>query len=402
VRRAALVLGLVAAALALYFFLGDLDEPRRFALALATIGFFWAPESEKPLRVGLWLLGVASVAWVAQVVGRGTGGLALWTATSVAAVLLVVRGGSRASLHYLPIAGSESGVSERRAVRLQLRVAILLFVAAYLFGSTSPGAFAFVVAASAAFFLRYILLQSKFLGIPAAALAKRSGIVWAQRWMVLALFAALSRFEKEVPGPLFVTAALLALLAALVFVLALVRAGFDRSFVRRASFAAGIGLAVTVTAVLVELESWGPSRYRVFASAGIFFLVALPLVRDQTKLFHERSGVAALVPESTLSAMMVPLTALNGTRWALPTTVFLFAFGALVLVYHAVVAIRDGATGRLYLSLSLLVTVYLFLSASGGGAWQVFCLSVGLSLYSVDFFERVWRSRRARERISES
>jgi hypothetical protein len=400
---------LTLASLAIYFHLGDLEEPRRFALALATIGFFWAPESVKPLGTGLWLAAVAAAAWLAQVAGSGRGGLPLWLAASTFSALLVVQGGSRAASHYLPPAEGELGTAQRRAIRAQLRIAVGAFLAAYLFGGAAPALGAVVVALSASFFLRYVLLQAKFLGLPAVAVTREArGIVWAQRWVLLALFAVLSTKLPDAlvgssdRGPLLLTAGLLLVLAALLFVLSLVRGGFPRSFVRWASFGAGIALAVSVTAVLVELESWGPSRYRFFASAGIFFLVALPLVRDQTRLFEAHASLAALVPPSSLSAMMAPVAALNGTRWALPTTVFLAALSALTLAYQALLAFRGRAPGRLYLTLSLLVTLLLFFSASGGGAWQVFGLSVGLVLYSVDFFDRVWRMERVRARIPPS
>jgi hypothetical protein len=48
------------------------------------------------------------------------------------------------------------------------------------------------------------------------------------------------------------------------------------------------------------------------------------------------------------------------------------------------------------------VLVYLFFTGGGGGAWQIFFLSVGLVLYAVDLFERVWRTAPSRERIRES
>jgi len=59
----ALSAALVAGSVLVYFFRFDLDEPRRYLMALATLGFFFAPLSERPLRGGLWLLGVAVVAF---------------------------------------------------------------------------------------------------------------------------------------------------------------------------------------------------------------------------------------------------------------------------------------------------------------------------------------------------
>lgn len=408
-RRVFLALALVAGAVFLYFHREGLDEPRRVILALATLGFFWAPESSRPLRVGRWLLAVAVVAWVAQEAGRGTGGLPLWIAASVAGAALIVRGGSRAARHLLPAAGNETADGQRSAVRTALRLSVAAFLVGYVFGGASPAAGALVVSVSATFFLRYLLLQAKFLGVPAHPLSRTAGLVPSQKWIVLALFALVGTtgvadrlLGSRGPGPLLVTAALLSVLAGLVFVFAIVRAGFPRSFVRRASFAAGVGLAVTLTAILVELESWGPSRYRFFASAGIFFLVVLPLVKDQTKLLEDHPRLSALVPPATVSAMMAPLTALNGTRWSLPTTVFLFAFAELALVHFLLVAIRERAPGKLYLGASIALLLFVFVTGGGGGAWQIFFLGFGLVLYAVDLFERMWRRARSHERIQES
>jgi len=194
-----------------------------------------------------------------------------------------------------------------------LFLSIGLFLVAYVLASYSPGACAVVVAASAAFFLRYALLQSKHLGVAAAPLATPSGLVPAQKWIVLLLFAIVggtgypkALLAKGGEGPLLVTTALLSVLAAVLFVLALVRSGWPKVLLRRASFSAGILLAFALTAVLVELESWDRARYRVFASACIVFLVVLPFLKGQTKLFEPHPHLASLVPPAILSMMMAP------------------------------------------------------------------------------------------------
>ena len=398
----ALSAALVAGSVLVYFFRFDLEEPRRYLMALATLGFFFAPLSERPLRVGLWLLGVAIVAWGAQIAGSGWGGFPLWLACSVAGALLVVRGGSRAARYYLPEAGSETGRSLQRGIRAQLQISVALFLGGYVFNRWFG---TLLVALSAAFFIRYVLLQSKHLGIVAAPLVLEPGIVPSQRWALLLLFAIVggTRLPKallgEYQGSLLLTAALLLVTAALVFVLSLTRTGWPRSFVRRASFAAGVVLAVAVTAVLVELESWDRSRYRVFASFCIAFLVVLPFLKNQTKLLVAWARLAAVAPPAALSVMMAPVTAISGTKASSSTTVFLVAFSVLMLAYYSLVGIRMRATGTAYLAASLGLVLYLFFAGGGDRGWQMFLLSLGFVLYAIDRLERVWRESRARERI---
>ena len=398
----ALSAALVAGSVLVYFFRFDLEEPRRYLMALATLGFFFAPLSERPLRAGLWLLGVAIVAWGAQLAGSGWGGFPMWLTCSVAGALLVVRGGSRAARYYLPEAGSEMGRSLQRAIQAQLQISIGLFLCGYVFDRWFG---TLLVALSAAFFVRYVLLQSKHLGIVAAPLPIETGLVPSQRWAVFVLFLAVGATKLpralvgEDQGPLLLTAALLLVTAALVFVLSLTRTGWPRAVVRRASFVAGVVLAVAVTAVLVELESWDRSRYRVFASFCIAFLVVLPFLKNQTKLLVTWSRLAALVPPVALSAMMTPVTAISGTKASSSTTVFLFAFSVLMLGYYLLVGIRMRASGTAYLASSLGLVLYLFFTGGGDRGWQVFLWSLGFVLYAIDRLERVWRESRARERI---
>jgi hypothetical protein len=326
----------------------------------------------------------------------------LWLGCSIAGALLVVRGGSRAAWYCLPEAESETGRSLQREIRAQLQITVALFLVGYLFDRWFG---TLLVALSAAFFLRYVLLQAKHLGIPASSLPTEPGIVPAQKWVMLALFLAIgaTRLPQALvgadKGPLLLTAVLLSVTAALVFVLSLTRTGWPRAFVRRVSFAAGVALAVAVTAAFVELESWERSRYRFFTSLCITFLVVLPFLGSQTKLLARWPRFSTLVPKATLSVMMTPLTAMSGTRAAFSTTVFLFAFSVLMLVYYLLVGARTRSGGMVYLSASLGLVLYLFSSGGGDRSWQVFLLSLGFVLYAVDRFERVWRESRGRERI---
>jgi hypothetical protein len=97
--------------------------------------------------------------------------------------------------------------------------------------------------------------------------------------------------------------------------------------------------------------------------------------------------------------MMTPVAAISGTRASSSTTVFLFAFSVLMLVYHSLVGIRTGGRGTVYLAASLGLVLYLFFSGGGDRAWQTFLLSLGFVLYALDRLERVWRESRDRERI---
>jgi hypothetical protein len=399
----ALVSVLVAGAVLVYFFRFDLEEPRRCLMALATAGFFFAPLSAKPLRVWPWLLGLGVTAWAAQIAGTGRGGLALWAGCSVAGSLLLMRGGSRAATYYLPEASSDAGRSLQREIRSQLQVSVALFLAGYLLDRPVG---ALLVAASALFFLRYALLQSKHLGIPAVPLVLERGLVPSQRWVVLVLLAltAGTRLPRELlgedRGSLMFTAALLLATAAVVFVLSLTRMGWPRSLLRRASFAAGLFLAVAGTAVLVELESWDRARYRVFASICIAFLVVLPFLESQTKLFTRWPHASMLVPSAALGVMMAPVSAMGVTRESSSTAVFLAAFSTLLLAYYLLVGVRAKAKGNVYLAASLGLVLFTILGGGGDRAVQVFLISLGFALYAIERIECVWRESRARATIA--
>jgi hypothetical protein len=417
-RRAlslALALGLgLGAALLCFYESGAVEigveiEPRRVVAALLAVGFFWAPESHRPLDARLWLLGAALAAWGARTASLGAGGFPLWAASSLGGAFLTVRGGSRAARHILPEAGSEEGEKKRRAIRRELRIAAAFFLA----GSLLPRTVSFAAALSAAFFIRYALLQSKFLGVVPVPLSRSAGIVPAQKWAVLALFVFLGGTSYPAvllgeggEGTLLVTAALCSMLASLVFVLALTRSGWPKAFVRRASFVAGLGLAVVLTAVLASLESWDAERYAVFTSASTSFLVVLPFVKATTRLFDSYPRAGFLVPPAVLAAMMAPVTAMNVNGWGTSppppmSAAALYAFSLLMLVYQLAVTLRERASGRLYLAVLLGSMVFLVLHPGAAGSTKIFVLSLGLVLYAVDLFDRLWRMSRPRERIRE-
>ena len=91
--------------------------------------------------------------------------------------------------------------------------------------------------------------------------------------------------------------------------------------------------------------------------------------------------------------MVAPLTAINGWRWELTSTGFLFVFAVVMLVYHVVAATREGFGGRLYVAASLAGLAILFFSngtawAENGGAWKVFLIGLVFLLYAVDLRDR--------------
>lgn len=407
-RGVALVAALVAASLAVFFFRDEIPEVRRLVLALAAIGFFFAPLSDRGLSLVLWLPAVAAVAWSARWIAGADGGAVPWLLGSIAGALLAVRGGGRAAQYYLPRASGETGTAEQRALRRQLRAAVLLYLGVYLYDGLGPAARGVAVARAGAlflaavFFLRYLLLQAKFLGLVSAPLSRERGIVPAQRWPLLLLFGLVGGTElpsRLLPGndggSLLVTSALLFLLAGLVFVLGLSRSELPRSVVRWASFLAGMVLAMLLAAVLVELEGWAPERFAAFVALSSFVLVVLPFVAATTRLLEALPHASELVPRAIVGVMMAPVTAVNGPRWGLPSSGFLFSLAALVLVYWLVVALRTRGPLRLYLAASLAVMLWLFAGggiawAESGSAWQVFLLALGFALHAVDRFER-WR-----------
>ena len=404
-RGALLAAGLVLASLLVFQFRSDIPETRRFVLALALAGVLFGPLSERPLRLVLWLSAVAAVAWAGRFVGTTGAGLGPWLACSVAGAVLAVRGGSRLGRYLLPEAGEE-GRKRKSAIRRQLQAAGVLYLAVYVLDGWAFRSDAYVFARAAALalaavlFLRYLLLQSKSLGLPAAPLPRPTGLVPAQRWPLLLLFAlvgstrlAETLLPAPLRGPLLVTSALLFFLAGLVFVLGLARGAWSRRFIRAASFVAGMVLAVALAAVLVEIQGLAPRRFAVFSALCALFLVVLPFAAKATRLFDRVAHADALHAAPIQSVMLAPVTAICGPRFGLPSSGLLFALALLIVLYWLVLAFRSGGPLRLYLSASLAVMGLLFVSdgvawSESGSAWQVFFLSMGFVLYAIDRVER--------------
>jgi hypothetical protein len=402
-RSEALLVGLLVTGSALvYVFRAQIPDERRFILALVAAGFFFAPLSSRPLRLAVFLPGVALVAWGGRSAAMGDGDVLLWLVCSVVGAALAVRAGGRAAKFYLPEAGNDSGRIMRRIIRGNLQVAFVLFVVVFVadgYGSLSGLVRGALLSFSAIWFLRYLLLQSGYLHLPAKPLGV-GGLVPAQRWPFLigvTVLGATDLGDRLLPGgddgPLLITSMLLLILAGLVFSMTLVRLGWPRALVRRTSFIGGMGLAVALAAVVVELEAWGPARFTSFTTLCMFVLVVVPFTRSTTKLFSPYPRVSDLIGPPVLPVMMAPLTAVNGWRWELTSTGFFFAFAVVMIVYHLAVATREGFGGRWYLVASLAALGIVFFAngaawSPNGAAWKVFLIALGFVLYAVDLRDR--------------
>ena len=202
-------------------------------------------------------------------------------------------------------------------------------------------------------------------------------------------------------APLLLTSLLLLVLAALIFVIALVRLQqarlWAKPLVRRTSFYAGMALAVALAAVFVELEAPGPRRLITFTTACSFALVLLPFVNSTTRLLSAYPHASFLVAPPVLAVMNAPLTAVNGLSGMATFTAFLFAFAVLMIVYQLLVVVGEHQRGTLYLLASLGVLLVIFFSngaawADSGGAWKIFLIALGFVLYAVDLLERASRA----------
>lgn len=404
-REALFTASLAAAATLVYFYRPEIPDERRFILVLAAAGFFFAPRSEQPMRLWIWFPAVALVAWGGRWAARGEGDLGLWIACSVVGAALAVRAGGRAAVYYLPVAGSDTGAALQGVIRRNLQASFTLFAAVFLWdgvGGAHPDVRGALIALSAIWFLRYLLLQAKFLQLPARSLTTQ-GLVPAQRWPFLALVVLLGAtrlpdrlLPGEDDGPLLMTSLLLFVLAGLVFAMALVRLDWPKSMIRKTSFLAGMGLAVALAAVVVELEAWGPARFTSFTTFCTFVLLVLPFAHATTRLFEPYPRASELIGPPILSVMMAPVTAINGWRWELTSTGFLFALSIVMVLYHLIVAIREGFGNRMYLLASLAALGVVFFAdgtawSENGAGWKVFLISLGFVLYAVDLRDRAGR-----------
>jgi len=402
---ALLALTLIASAALVYAYRLELPDERRLVLALAAIGLFFASPSSVPIRLGLFFPLVAALGWGGRLAASGTGGFWWWLVCAVVGAYASIRAGGRALAYYLPAASGSDGEREQSSIRRNLQLSVILFLVIFV-QDAAPPRWPWLRAAglflSATFFLRYLLLQSKYLRLASRSL-DFTGLVPTQRWPLLVLMLAfgatpyLNRWlPGSDPGPLLVSSMLLLVTAALLFALALPRLGWPKAAMRKASFLGGMGLAVALAAALVELEAWGPSRFTFFMTLCTGVLVILPFVHHTTRLFHDYPRLGTLIMPGVVSVMSFPVTAINGPRLWLGSSGFLFAFALQALVYHLVVVVRQRRSGALYLASSLAILGFVFLTAGtswgpNGSAWKMFTISFCFVLYAVDLLDRAHR-----------
>ena len=321
-----------------------------------------------------------------------------------------------AAAYYLPGAENDDGFALQRVIRRNLQAAFFVFAIVFVWDGIglSPYLRTGLFLVAAMLFLRYLLLQSKFLHLPATpylSAPEARGFVASQKWavLILALLIGATQWPDVWLGindtaPLLLTSLLLLVLAGLIFVIALVslqQAGlWARPLVRRTSFYAGMALAVALAAVVVELEALGPGRLVAFTTACTFVLVLLPFVNNTTRLLSAYPNASFLVVPPVLAVMNAPLTAVNGLGEMPTSTAFLFAFAVLMIVYQLLVVVGEHGRGTIYLLASLGVLAAIFFSngaawAERGGAWKIFLIALGFVLYAVDLMERASRASRA-------
>jgi hypothetical protein len=410
----------------LHVFADSLGEPRRWILALMTAGFFAAPESQTRLRFPVWLAATG----LAALAGRHAedyGIVSLLLVAFVGAALLV-RGGERASSYYLPNGGSDRDDARRSIIRRTLQLSLTLFVFVFLIdGYLRSGLLAnttliqtlrlVLLFSSAMSFIRYVREQSR--GQPLEPVPA-GHLVPSQRWTYLILLAVLlltplphelmARLGNESDRTLFMTSGFLMLLATSLFLASLIRLGRAQRWSRRAtrwsSFLAGIFLAQSLFAYMVDLGyridpvgggALSPRAIQGIKTVHIFivtlFLVVLPFVHDKTRLLRRFPKTSFFVAPPILAIMSTPLVAINGDRWHLASTGFLYFVALLIVFRYLWDRLGRECGGRLYvISALVLLLAGGALDASSSdplsSTIKLFVVSLSFVLYGVDLFDR--------------
>jgi hypothetical protein len=425
-RGLILVVLLTVGAWLLAVFDDSLGEPRRWILALMTVGLFFAPESRHRLRLPVWFTATGFVSLAGRFVqNQGTGPLlllALWGAA------LLVRGGERASSYYLPQETAELDSSRRTSIRRSLQVSLALFVVVFLVdGYLRVGILAdtrsiqftrlVLLFASALGFIRFVVEQSRGTTLEPSSTGK---LIGSQRWMVLILLGLLiltplphrllARLGSESDRTLFLTSGFLMLLATVFFLASLLRLGrtqrWSRPTIRWASFVAGVFLAHTLFAYMVDLgyriDPVGGGALTPRAVQGIktvhllmvsLFLVVLPFVHDKTRLLRRYSKPSFFVAPPGLAVMSSPLVAVNGDRWHLASTGFLY-FVAIIIVFLYTLEAAKKKRGETAYFISILMMLlwggYLdaFDKDPVSAVIKLFVVSLCFVLYGLDLYNR--------------
>ncbi len=400
----------------------EIGEPRRWVLALSVIGLLAAPALEVRLRVPVWIAAGGLFAWLGRLFSEQAAPAWAWLLLAVGAAALVVRGGERLCHYVLPGANDDEGRSLRWSIRRELLLSAAIFCAVYVAEGVVPawpawpGLRVALLFLSGALFVRYLLLQSKYLGVTAVPLFSQpesSGFVASQRWpyLILASIVGLTPVPDRLLGTteedhrvILLTSTMLFAFAAGIFIASLLRGQRNRKWSRRtvraASFAAGLFLAVGLYAVLVQLNAGrvpvveAPIRadavtglQSVFVLFSTFFLIVLPFAKARTRLVGDGS-FSFFVGPSVLAVMNAPMTVVNGDRWPLASTWFLLSVTFLIVTYHIVVAWRAKAAGRAYLVAVAAVLIVGSFWGQSHVVYKTLLISTGLAFYAFDLFDR--------------
>jgi hypothetical protein len=275
---------------------------------------------------------------------------------------------------------------------------------------------------SAASFVRYVL-QFEHSGAKAAfpvMREKAERFVSLQRWpyfVFIALFGwsplpqwIFNKLGERSERSLHLTAGLLMLFATAIFVTAILRVQrrkeWPRRSIRWASFIAGIFLAHALFAYLVDYgyrsDPLGAGPFSERAAHGIksvhfflttFFLTVSPFVHERTNILKFYPKLAFFVAPPILAIMNAPMVAINGNRWDMASTGFLYFVTLIIIVYYTRVTFRETGSGKLYMTFVLTLMLWGgYLDAATAdplmSVYKLFVISTGFVLYALDLFDR--------------
>jgi hypothetical protein len=123
----------------------------------------------------------------------------------------------------------------------------------------------------------------------------------------------------------------------------------------------------------------------------------LPFVHERTSILQKYDKLAFFVATPVLASMNAPLAAINGDRWNLASTGFLYCVTLIIAFYYTWVTFKEGGSGKVYVT--FVVTLLLwggYLDAAAAdpvkSVYKLFVISTGFVLYAVDLFDRAGNS----------
>lgn len=407
----------------------------RWPLAFGALSFLLAREHTQPIAIPVWLASAAGLAWCATALAGLDAqpmfiGSVTWLGLS-----MMARSGERALAVYLPRASNDVGYVLQWKIRRELIAGASVFLLVFLvegYQRSHAGFDGYLVGVgrqvglvlSALLFVRFVLLQSSHLGIisrPAFGDDALEYLVPSQRWPIAIVFwgilglswlATAGHWQGFAPPRVILTALLLLVLAALLFVASVVRLqrirGWSRQRVRAPSFVTGLVLSLGAVALLVALSPHLPegagALFSRRAAAGIetiyltatsVFLLWMPILGERSAILNEHQRTAFFIAPVELAIMVAPLVTIVGHRRVFAGSWFWVWLLLLFLCYYAVVALRKGSTSRVYALVSV-ASFGLLIVAAGllnvSIVYRYFLVSLALVWYSIDLFERSGRA----------